>query len=96
MAKKLKRVRVQASPISLFIQIMIPWIVMAGVFVAAEAAGLDTTWAVVIAIIAALYTTFMVNRASRLMRARRAAIRHDIAFDVRRLKDENGHSLRRK
>ncbi len=71
---------------SLFVQILIPWIVMALAFLGAEAAGLDTVWAVVIAVIAALYVTFMVSRAARLLRARRAAAAHGIDFDVAQLK----------
>ena len=88
MAKKLKRVKVRASPMSLFIQILIPWIVMAGAFLAAEAAGLDTVWAVVIAVVASLYATFMVGRAARLLRARKAAALHGVDFDPHQLKNK--------
>ncbi len=85
MAKKLKRVRVRASPMSLFIQILIPWIVMALVFIGAEAAGLGQLWAIVLAVAIALYATFMVSRLARILRARKAAALHGIAFDVRQI-----------
>ncbi len=85
MAKKLRRVRVQASPLSLFAQILVPWLVMAVVFLGAQAAGLDQLWSIVLAVVVALYATFMVSRLARLLRARRAAALHGMDFDVRQL-----------
>lgn len=85
-AKKLKRVRVGASPVSLFIQLLVPWLVIALAYLLADAAGLTQMWAVIVAIAAGLYATFMVGRIARLLRARKAAALHGIEFDVRQLK----------
>ncbi len=59
MAKKLPKER--TSPSVLFIELLIPWIVMAIVGFAAVSIGLPDVVTLVIALIAALATTFLVR-----------------------------------
>jgi membrane protein implicated in regulation of membrane protease activity len=59
MAKKLPKVR--TSTMVLFIELLIPWIVMAIIGVSAISIGLSDVPSLVIALIGALATTFLVR-----------------------------------
>lgn len=60
MAKKLRKAT--TSPGVLFIELLIPWIVMAAIAVACISVGISDVTSVVIALAGAVATTFLIRR----------------------------------
>jgi len=70
-AKKLRKRRI--SPLRLFIEILIPWVVMAIAAILLDAIGVSLEGTIIIAVACALVVTFLINRYERARTRRHRA-----------------------
>jgi len=68
-ARKLRKRR--TSPFRLFVEILIPWVVMALVAISLDLAGMSFETTIVVAVASALAVTFLISRYERARILRR-------------------------